>query len=91
MPHSTAGEARGEEPTYWMKCSSIWATRPSLTSRLTWPDTVRCIRIDSTSLRVASDMPRRTSMVSRRSSTDFQKKNRSETSAMRSATLRNAS
>ncbi len=88
MPHSTAGEAKGDEPTYWMKCSSICATRPSLTLARICPATLRCMRSASTSFSVAQDiLP---SIVSRRSSTDFQKKNRSEMPLSRSATPRNS-
>ncbi len=86
MPQSTAGDAAGEEPTYWMKCSSICATRASLTEARTCPATLRCIRSASTSRSVATDIC--PSIVSFRSSTAFQKKNRSEMPASRSETLR---
>ena len=49
MPQSTAGEASGAEPTYWVKWSSIWATRGSGTCRRTVPATERPMRMASTS------------------------------------------
>ena len=55
----------GEEPTYWMKCSSICATRGSRTSRAICPATVRGIRRARTSRRVSSVMFCLRSMVSR--------------------------
>ena len=62
-----------------MKWSSICATRSSGTWLRTLPATERPMRSDSTSLSVDGLMLRLKSIVSRRSSTDFQKKKRCDT------------
>ena len=78
MLHSTAGDAYGELPTYCTKWSSIWHTRASGTRLRICPATDVPIRSDSTSRNVSRFMPFIDS-VSVMLSTDFQKKNFSET------------
>lgn len=84
MAQSTAGEPYGEDPTYWVKWSSIWAARASGTWLRMVPATVLPMRSASTSDRVPAFMLSRTLSVSPRSSTDFQKKKRSEMPCRRS-------
>ena len=79
IEHNTAGELYGEEPTYCTKWSSICATRPSGTRlRICLATDVPILRL-STSFNVARSMFFFRSMVSRMSSTERQKKNRSLT------------
>ena len=80
MAQSTAGEPYGLEPTYWVKWSSIWARRPSLTRARIVPATVLPMRSESTSRRVDGLRLALRSKVSNMSSTGFQKKKRSDTS-----------
>ena len=49
MPHSTAGDCSGHEPTYWVKWSIIWATRGSRLNLRMVPATVWPIRSETRS------------------------------------------
>ncbi len=80
MPHSTAGDWSGAEPTYCVKWSSIWATRGSGTWPRTHSATVRPRRILSTSSSMAGWNMVRSENMSRSEPIDFQKKKRSEIS-----------
>ena len=78
MPHSTAGEASGAEPTYWVKWSSIWATRASGTWARTHSATVRPGRRPNTSPSLPPRTSERRSTMSQSEPTERQKKKRSE-------------
>ncbi|MFO0801271.1 MAG: hypothetical protein U0804_27720 [Gemmataceae bacterium] len=64
MPHSTAGDAIGLEPTYCVKWSSIWATRASGVYFRTVPATDRPIRMESTSASSFGEKPAFQSIMS---------------------------
>ncbi len=91
MPHSTAGEPYGEEPTYCTKWSSICATRGSRTRARMAAATVVPMRSAMTSRAVLISKFLRMSIVSRRSSTERQKKKRSEMPRSRSESCMNPS
>src|SRR5438045_2450734 len=75
IPHNTAGEASGDEPTYCVKWSSIWATRGSGINDRTVRLTVEPMRMDSTSPSVLMENEFFRSNTSGNPPTDRQKKN----------------
>ena len=85
IPQRTAGEPSGAEPTYWVKWSSIWATRGSATWARTVPATLLQGRIRSTSASIDGRNAVDGSNMSRSEPTDRQKKWRSQIAPRRSA------
>lgn len=74
IPHSTAGDASGAEPTYWVKWSSICATRASLTKERIRPPAVLPGLIARRSPRVEGRSRLASPSRSRIEPTDLQKK-----------------
>ena len=91
MPHKTAGDASGEDPTYWVKWSIICATFSSWMYLRTKLATEVPIRKLITSAITIGDNAPPICIVSRNPPTLLQKKNLSDTECNLEATFMNCS